>query len=394
VVAASQEPPILRARGDPEPPTFLELLFDLVYILIFARISQGLAQDLTWRGALQTAVLLCVVMWVWVLTAWLTDLFDPRLPKIQLLVVLIMFGGLLMGVAAPTAFDGHGLLFAGAYLAIVFTRGAFLIIGTRGNTVQARSVRLLFWYAVSGPLWIWGAYTHGSLRLAIWGVAVSVDFISARFGWPTPGLGRTELSGRIFTAEHLFERHRQIFIISLGELILNVGLGFVHGGYAPGRLISLAVSFGSAVLLFQIYFYRARELLFSPTLAPLDEVRPGISTSFAHLVMVGGVVVLAVSDDVIARGPLATGTPAATAVIVGGPALFLLGSSLFDVVLRRLLRPRVAALILLVVTAPALNFLPVLVIAILTNLVLLGALLGELAIRRREARARVDTATP
>jgi low temperature requirement protein LtrA len=382
-VAASVEPPILRTRGDPEPPTFLELFYDLVYILTFTRLSQGLADDLTWRGAIQTTILLCVVIWVWVLTAWLTDLFDPRLSRIQLLVILIMFGSLLMAVAVPTAFAGHGLLFAGAYLSIILVRGTFLILGTRGSTVQARSVRILFWYAVSAGPWIWGAFTHGTARLAIWGVAVSIDFVSARFGWPTPRLGRTELSGRIFTAEHLYERHRQIFIISLGELILSVGLGFASGGYGAGRVAGFAVGFANAVLLFQIYFLRARELLFSPSLSPLEEVRPGISTSIAHLVMVSGVVVTATSTDLVTTEPLAEGRPAWTVVIVGGPALFLLGSSLFDVVLRRLFRPRLIALGVLVVAGPALNFLPALVIAIVTTLVLLAAFVGEVAMRRR-----------
>jgi low temperature requirement protein LtrA len=50
-------PRILRRRGGPEYPTFLELFFDLVYIFLLSRLSASLGKDLTVRNVAQTAVL-------------------------------------------------------------------------------------------------------------------------------------------------------------------------------------------------------------------------------------------------------------------------------------------------------------------------------------------------
>ncbi|RKR92477.1 low temperature requirement protein LtrA [Micromonospora pisi] len=378
-------PRILRKRGASGYPTFLELFFDLVYIFMLSRLSQALVDDLTPRGAVRTAVLLLAAWWVWVLTAWLTDLFNPRLPLIQALVLVVMFGALVMAVAVPRAFGEHGLVFVAAYFGIHLARDAVLIPGTRVNPyIQARSIRVFFWFLVTAGLWIAGAFTGGTARLVLWAIAVTVDLGSARIGWPTPRLGRTELASQIFTGSHLSERHRQILIIALGELVLTAGIGLSFSNLAADRLIACAVAFASAVLLFQLYFARIRKLLGPADLAGVERVRSSTSTSYTHLVMAGGVVVISAGTSLIIRQPWGESPPAWTVAILGGPALFLLGTCLFDYVMTdRVLWTRVVALLGLGAIGPATPLLPPLGIMILANLVLLVTLVAELAINRR-----------
>ena len=57
---------------------------------------------------LLVAVLLMAAWWVWVLTAWLTDLFNPRLPVVQATVLAVMFGTLLMAIAVPYLLSTRG----------------------------------------------------------------------------------------------------------------------------------------------------------------------------------------------------------------------------------------------------------------------------------------------
>ena len=388
-MTSSPLPRILRRRGEPEYPTFLELFFDLVYIFMFSRLSAGLAEDLSVRGAAQTAVLLMAAWWVWVLTAWLTDLFNPRLPLIQATVLLVMFGTLLMAIATPYAFGEYGWLFVAAYFGIHLARDAVLIPGTRVNRpIQARSIRVFFWFGVTAAPWVAGVLVDETARLALWSLAVAIDLGSARIGWPTPRLGRTELASQIFTGVHLSERHREIFIISLGELILNAGTGLAGSGFQAGRVAASAVAFASAVLLFQLYFQRVRRLLAPPAVTSVERVRSGTSTSYSHLVMVAGVVVIATSISLVIDRPFGSASAAPVAVILGGPALFLLGSCLFDaVVTGRILWSRALGVVVLCALAPAMAPLPPLAILVVANLVLLLILVGEtLAPRSRLVR--------
>ncbi|WP_328848781.1 low temperature requirement protein A [Micromonospora zamorensis] len=383
-------PRILRRRGEPEYPTFLELFFDLVYIFMFSRLAASLAADLTVRGALQTAVLLLAAWWVWVLTAWLTDLFNPRLPIIQATVLLVMLGTLLMAIATPYAFGRYGWLFVAAYFGIHLVRDAVLIPGTRVNRpIQARSIRVFFWFGVTVAPWVAGVFVDETARLVLWSLAVAVDLGSARFGWPTPRLGRTELASQIFTGVHLSERHRAIFIVALGELILSTGMGLAGSGFTAGQVATSAVAFVSAVLLFQLYFQRVQRILAPPSVATVERVRPGTSTSYSHLVMVAGVVVVSASTLTVIDQPSSRAPVELMAAILGGPALFLLGSVLFDaVVTGRMLWSRVLAIVVLgALMAPATFLLPPLAALVLANLVLLLTLVGEGLAARDRRRA-------
>ncbi|MFE9959131.1 low temperature requirement protein A [Micromonospora sp. NPDC005299] len=387
-------PRILRRRGEPGYPTFLELFFDLVYIFMLSRLSAALAEDLTVRGAAQTAVLLLAAWWVWVLTAWLTDLFNPRLPVIQATVLAVMFGTLLMAIAVPYAFAEYGWLLVAAYFGIHLVRDAVLIPGTRVNRpIQARSIRVFFWFGVTALPWVAGVFVHATARLLLWSVAVAVDLGSARLGWPTPKLGRTELASQIFTGSHLSERHREIFIISLGELILSCGIGLAGSGFQAGRVATSFVGFASAVVLFQLYFHRVQQLLAPPAVMVVERVRPGTSTSYSHLVMVAGVLVVSTSVSLVIDQPFGAAPAAWIAAILGGPALFLLGSCLFDaVVTGRVLRSRALGIVVLCVIGPVMALLPPLAILVVANLVLLLILAWEtLPAHARPVRVTVPT---
>ncbi|MET8263460.1 low temperature requirement protein A [Micromonospora arida] len=388
-------PRILRRRGEPEYPTFLELFFDLVYIFMFSRLAASLAEDLTVRGAAQTAVLLLAAWWVWVLTAWLTDLFNPRLPIIQATTLLVMLGTLLMAIATPYAFGRYGWLFVAAYFAIHLVRDAVLIPGTRVNRpIQARSIRVFFWFGVTVTPWVAGVFADETARLALWSLAVAVDLGSARVGWPTPRLGRTELASQIFTGVHLSERHRAIFIVALGELILSTGTGLAGSGFTAGAVATSAVAFVSAVLLFQLYFQRVQRILAPPSVATVERVRSGTSTSYSHLVMVAGVVLVSTSTTLVIDRPFGRAPVELMVATLGGPVLFLLGSVLFDaVVTGRTLWSRVLAIVVLcALVAPATLLLPPLAALMLANLVLLVTLVGEgLAARRRLVGAAVPS---
>ena len=378
-------PRILRRQGDLEPPTFLELFFDLVFIFTFRRLAQGLAENFSVTGVLRTTVLLLAVWWIWELTVWLTDLYDPRLPHVQFLVIIIMFGSLVMAVAVPTAFASHGWVLVVSYLGVIFIRAAFLIYGTRGHATQARSIRVAFWFGLTTGPWLTGALVpDATARLGLWALAVSLDYLAAGIGWPTPRLGRTRSESRIFTGVHVSERHRQIFIIGIGELILTGGLRFTVAGFGLRQWVTLIVTFAAAVLLFLIYSYQARRLLAPTTLRSIDRIDRGILTAYSHLLLVASVVLISSVGGFIAHSPSAAlRTPEAIA-IAAGPALFMLGSGLWEyAVTDRILRTRLIAFALLVVVAPVAGFLPAIAVAVGADLVLAGTLVADGLIQRR-----------
>jgi low temperature requirement protein LtrA len=380
---------LVRKPGDPQQATFLELFFDLVFVLALTQLSRGLGQHLSWSGAFQTLVLLLALWWVWVHTAGFTDMFDPRRPQIQLVVTASMLGALVMAAVAPEAFGKLGPIFVGAYLAIQLGRDVFVVLVRPSHETRRLYMRQLVWFGVSAVPWIVGAVTQDSARAVLWTLAVAVDSTAKPLRWPVPGLGRAGASEFAISGGHLAERFRQFLIIALGELILVTGLAFTGRGVEADRSTSLVVSFATTVLLWRIYIYRAGELLGTAIAAARDPVRVGLGQAYSHLIMVAGIVVTAVGQELVIAHPFGHTRPAWTAVILGGPALFLVGRAIFEyAVFARVSRDRWIGLLALAALTPATLHLPPLLAATAATAVLAGIAIAD------AARARKHPAEP
>jgi low temperature requirement protein LtrA len=375
---------LLRGTEDPGRATFLELFFDLVFVFAVFRLSQGLLDRLSWSGALQTVVLLLAVWWVWSQTAGTADRFDPRRPAIQLLIIGSMFGSFVLAIAAPEAFGTGGLIFAGVYVAVQVGRSFFLVVATWGHERQRPELRLLFWFAVSTPLWIAGALAHGWARGVLWALAVAVDYAAFVLGVPTPGLGRASPAEFAISGEFLAERQRQFFIIALGELILVSGLAFTSGGFAAGRKAAVLVAFATTVLLWRIYIHRAGEVLGEAVAAAPDQLHVAVPAVYAHPVMVAGIVAISVGDELVIKHPSGHTQPAWIAVVLGGPALFVAGRAILEyTVFGRVSRDRVIGVLVLAAIAPAAMLAPPLIVALAATAVLAGIAVADTARARR-----------
>ncbi|MDH6466309.1 low temperature requirement protein LtrA [Micromonospora sp. A200] len=368
-------------RGSEEKrATFLDLFLDLVFVFALFRLSHGLRDHLNWSGAFQTLVLLLAVWRVWFATAEKADRFDPRRPAIQALAIGCMFGSLVLAAAVPEAFGEHGLVFAGAYVAVQVGRSLFLVIVTPGDERQRPEMRLLFWYGVSAVPWLAGALIHGWPRGVLWVLAVAVDYGAPRLGWPTPRLGRGSAAEFAISGEFLAERYRQFFIIALGELILVTGLGLSSNGFEADHGSAVVVAFATTVLLWRIYIHRAGEVFGGAVAAALDPLRVTVAAVYAHAVMVAGIVAISVGDELVIAHPFGHTPPAWVAVILGGPALFLAGRAIFEyTVFGRVSRTRVAGVLVLAAISPATIFLPPVLVAAAAALVLAGIAVSDAA---------------
>jgi low temperature requirement protein LtrA len=373
-------------RQEPEEPrqaTFLDLFLDLAFVFALFQLSDGLLAHLSWSGVFQTAVLLLAVWWVWVYTATVEGRYDPGQSAIQLMIIGSMFGVFVLAAAVPEAFSTRGLVFAVAYVAVLVGRNLFVLV-TRGG--ERRPVaRQLFWSGVSALPWLAGAFAQGWAREVLWALAVTVDYTVPRLGWPTPGLGRAREGELAFPGEYLAERQRQFFIIALGELIVVTGLAVTSSRrFGADREAAVVVAFATTVLLWRIYIYRAGEILGAAVAAASEPLRVGLSSLYAHPVMVGGLIAVSVGDELVITHPAGYIQPAWIAVILGGPALFLAGRSIFEyAVFSRVSPDRVIGILVLAAVSPVMVFAPPLLAALTAAVVLAGVAIVDTARARR-----------
>ncbi|MFY1674097.1 low temperature requirement protein A [Plantactinospora sp. WMMB334] len=379
-----------RRPGQPQRPTLLELFFDLVFVFALNRVSHRLVEDLTERRVVLTEaggslLLLLAFLVLWFVTAWLTDLYDPLTPLIQLTVFTAMLGALMMAVAVPQAFGDGSLAFAGAYVAIHMFRGLVIVPALRGHEAQRRAAGVLLWFTVSAVPWIAGAVLPGPARGLLWTLAIAIDCTAVLLFYPAPWTLPAPRQWPVL-AEYMSERYRQFFIIALGELILTTGSAYSDTSFRQGgAAAAFAVSFATTVLLFRVYLFRAGQLLPEAITAASEPARLIREVFLAHILMVTGIVTIAVSYELVIKHPFGHTDPTWMLVILGGPILFLTGRALVEhAVFARVSRSRIIGAIVLGGTSPATVLLPPLAVAGTTVLVLASIAASDTIRARRQ----------
>ncbi|GAA3731017.1 low temperature requirement protein A [Plantactinospora mayteni] len=377
-MASDETHRLMRHPEAPKRATLLELLLDVVYVAALALLSMRLSVDLSWIAAAEVLVLLMAVWWIWSITALLTDFYNPEEPKIQVIVAWAMLGSIVMTATIPQAFSALGWLFAGMYVAIHLVRGVVLVAVLRRHQAQIRAARFLCWFVLSGTLWLAGAFLPASTRIVLWGIALLTDYVGAVLRYPTPWLGRVPMAQYDKASEHLGERYQQFVILALGDIILVPLLLSGRSELDAERLGMLLLAFVTMLLLWQIYVHRA-----GASLQVAIGERPGRATRWApytHLFMVAGIVATATGFELLVARSHSRAGLGLVAVVVGGPALFLIGRTIFEYeVFGRFSWSRLIWLVVLVGTAPA--FLPLTPSAVagFTSVVLLGVALSDSA---------------
>ncbi len=318
-----------RSAGEEQRATTLELFYDLVFVFAITQVSHILLEDVSWTGAGEAALCLLVVWWAWNYTTWVTNELDPDSVVVRLLLIGIMLASLLMAVAIPQAFGAHGLLFAASYVAIQVGRHTFLTFASAsaGTIERERAGRILAWFGVAGVLWIAGGVTDDPLRAALWLAALAIDYTAPLVTFWIPGRERLSPTAWEVETSHFAERFQLFVIIALGETIVITGATTSELEVDLARVTAFGLAFLSTAALWWLYFgYVATiaERRLELAAAHRTELARDAYT-YLHAGIVAGIVLAAVGDELVIAHPTEQLPHDELAVVVAGPALYLLG---------------------------------------------------------------------
>lgn len=311
------------------PVTNIELFFDLVFVFAITQLSHGLLAHLTLIGALQTLLLLFAVWWVWIYTTWVANWLDPDRAHVRLMLIVLMLAGLVLSSAIPYAFGKNGWLFAAAYCSMQIGRSLYVVWASWGvHEGRARNfLRITFWSLLSLPLWIAGALADPATRMLLWAAALLVDYSGPLLFFPTPGLGRSRGSDWDISGAHMAERCALFIIIALGEGVLITGATFATLPQDALHWLAFATCFLGSAALWWLYFdtgaARGSAMIGASEQAGVLARR---AYTYWHIPIVAGLVVSAVSDEMLLMHPYGHIELPFLAVSVGGSLLFLIGN--------------------------------------------------------------------
>jgi len=326
---------LLRGRtGAPDEARvgFVELFFDLVFVFAVTQLSHGLIAHLTPLGVIETAMLLLSVWWVWVFTAWVTNWLDVERMPVRILLFALMGCGLMMSLSLPQAFGARGGAFVAAFLAMQIGRPIFMLAALRrGHRDNFRNFqRILIWALASAPLWIGGALAAGHERILWWIAALAIDYAGPFCLFLVPGLGKSSTADWDVEGHHLAERCGLFVIIALGESILITGATFADVPWHMAQIWGFASAFLGTIAMWWLYFNMGAERASDTITHHKDPGRMArLAYTYLHLPIVAGIIVTAAADELVLVHPGGHGGGLISALILGGPALYLAGNIAF-----------------------------------------------------------------
>jgi low temperature requirement protein LtrA len=332
----------------------VELFFDLVFVFAVTQLSHALLEDLSARGVVRIGLLLVATWWVWIYTSWVTNWLDPERIPVRVTLFVLMLAGLVLSVSIPDAFEARGLTFAAAYVFMQVGRTVFFLWAARSQNIRLTFWRILAWFCASGVFWITGGLAQDDTRFAWWLLALGIDLAGPSLSYHVPGLGRSRSTDWNIEGGHLAERCALFVIIALGESLLVTGATFSAMEWDSTAWASVSVSVLGSILMWWVYFDTGAEHAAKRFRESNDPGRHArLAYTYIHVLIVAGIIVCAVADELVLSHPHhATGS--ALTVILAGPMIYLLGTSLFKWVMHERRAPplsHLAGIVLLIALA-------------------------------------------
>ena len=243
------QPPRLRSNEHGEHgrrATWLELFYDLVYVVAIAALASHLAHHLTPAGLAQFALLFLPVWWSWSGATFYNDRFDTDDLWHRVATLLLMLGGALLALNVPTAFEAPGFALAYAFVRAVlianYVRVAFTV-----PTAAPLARRYAAGFSLAAALWVVSAFAPPAWRVARWVVALAIDL-------GTPLTARALQALMPVSQSHLPERIGLFTIIVLGEGVAAVVKGATEASLRLDSALAGAMGMALAFSLWWIYF--------------------------------------------------------------------------------------------------------------------------------------------
>ncbi|MBX0301614.1 low temperature requirement protein A [Cryobacterium sp. 1639] len=358
--------------------TYVELFFDLIFVFALTQLSRYLYENQSWEGALESAMLVLALWWVWVYTTWVTNWLDPAKLPVRGVVLGLALVGFVGSVSIYESFGDRGLVFALAYTVLQLGRTVFMLLAVARHDAELRRtfVRILAWLALASVFWIVGALLPLQYRLPLWLIALAIEYLSAGVGFRVPGLGASGIDHWDLSGPHIAERSALFVLIALGESLLVTGFAFVDKESSAESILGMLLAFGAAVAMWWLYFDHGERAGAKAIAAAADPGRIArLAYTYVHAVIIAGIVLTSVADKEVLSHPHAAMTLSTAVVLVGGPLLYLVGMLLFRLVVARelLVSYLVGAGALLLAFAVAFGLTPLVLGAVTTGVLVVVA---------------------
>jgi len=309
-------PPRLRTaeEGGERRATWLELFFDLVFVVAITELSHQLVLDHSASGFLRFAGLFVPVFVAWQGYSFYADRFDTDDALLR-----AAFFAAMLAIAAMAVLIGdvaRGTHSTGFVIAYVVLRSIMLGLYARAwrAVPEARPITRFYGigYAIGVTIWLASLAFDPPARYVVWGVALTLEL-------SLPPLTMRMRQRVPTSASHVPERWALFTLIVLGESVVTVALSTAGSEWRADSAAAAVLGFAAVAGVWWLYFDRQASVVLAP--------RPSVALiySYAHLPLLMGLAAMSAGMRLVIEhagdGHLGVGPSVA---YLGGVVFFIL----------------------------------------------------------------------
>ncbi|MBA3768899.1 MAG: low temperature requirement protein A [Blastocatellia bacterium] len=263
--------------------SWLELFFDLVFVLAVAKVAAILARESDLYGFLKFVALFVPVWWAWVGYTFYADRFESDKIEFRVMMFAAMLAVAVWALTLGGAFTLAGdPAFVGSYVAVLGIL-ILLYIATAIHVPLARplAARFIFAFGTTVALMLVSLLFEPPVRYWLWLAALLIALVS-------PFLNLRQTRTIPFDLTHIPERFGLFTIIVLGEAVVATANGVAGAPWNFTTGIVAVLGFAMAACIWWINFeFVEDDAIKSPKIGPRFVYLYGHFFTVASIVAIG-----------------------------------------------------------------------------------------------------------
>lgn len=212
------QPVALKTHVQDHRVNWLELFYDLIYVIVIARLTHMIIGSHGHAVALQDYVayglLFIPVWWAWTGYTMLTNRYGGDTTLERILTLAQMFGVIVLAVFVTEALGASAKAFALAYAFIrLMLILMYVLVHFSNSEHHPVTKRFISGFTVGACFWAASVFFVPEIMYIMWAIGLAIDML-------TPVFSRHCLAKVSVHRSHLPERTGLLFIIVLGESLL------------------------------------------------------------------------------------------------------------------------------------------------------------------------------
>ncbi len=239
--------------------TFLELFYDLVYVMIIAQLSHTLAGHLNWNGFLKFVFLFFITWITWFNGVNYHDAHGNNDIRTRIFTFLQMFGVAAMAVFAHYAIGEGAIGFALSYaFSLLVITYLWWRTGIHDKAHAVLSVPYTLTHILAVILVVASVFTEEPMRYYLWSISLFLILVLPVLLIVFRRRNKNviaQLTRSSLVSHSLVERFGLLIIIVLGEVITGVVQGLAHHHhFGFTEAFAAVLGMGLAIGLWWLYF--------------------------------------------------------------------------------------------------------------------------------------------